>query len=491
MTLANAAKQIAADPEAQYQALQRSLRRRKGFGLLFVQASPAKASEILQRLQKDLPQKTIGTLVLDQPITNLYNLVAQRPDLADLNILVIQGIEKSLEADIKPGYGGEGDYYNLDTVPPLLSHLNQQRDNFRDHFGHLCFVFVVPPFALKYLIRRAADFFDWQSAIFTFADAHTEERQIQTQIPQIEVIENIDLHLIQFFESNAKYEAGDYEGAIACFDAALALKPDYHEALNNKGVVLASLNRYEAAIACFDAALVLNPDKCKALYNKGIALGNLGQHEAAITCFDAALAFNPNYHEAQTGKGIALGDLGQYEAAITAYDAALTIKPDLHDALVNKGITLVNFGQYEAAIACYDTALALKPDLHDAQTGKGIALGHLGQYEAAITAYDAALTIKPDEYAAWDSKGYAFARQGRFDEAITCFDKAIAINPQHANAIYNKAFAISRLNNLDEALTLLQEAIALDPKYRDLAKTDTDLDSIRPDEQFKALLEGE
>ena len=170
MILANVAKQIAADPEAQYQALQRSLRRRKGFGLLFIQASPAKAQELLQRLQKDLPQKTIGTLTLTEPITNLYNLVAERPDLADLNILFIQGIEKSLEADMKPGYGGEGDYYNPNTVPPLLRHLNQQRENFRDHFGHLCFVVLLPSSALDYVIHWAPDFFDWRSGLVRLAE---------------------------------------------------------------------------------------------------------------------------------------------------------------------------------------------------------------------------------------------------------------------------------------------------------------------------------
>ncbi|MBW4484532.1 MAG: tetratricopeptide repeat protein [Tildeniella torsiva UHER 1998/13D] len=458
MTLANAAKQIAADPEAQYQALQRSLRRRKGFGLLFVQASPAKASDILQRLRNDLPQKNIGTLVLDQPITNLYNLVAQRPDLANLNILVVQGLEKSLEADIKPGYGGEGDYYNLDTVPPLLSHLNQQRDNFRDHFGHLCFVFVVPPFALKYLIRRAADFFDWQSAIFTFADAHGEERQIQTQISQGEETENSNLQaLINVLEGNAKYEAGDYDEAIAAYAAALTLKPDYLDALHNKGVALGNLGQHEAAIACYDAALVLKPDDLDALHNKGVALGNLGQYEAAIACYDAALA----------------------------------LKPDYHEALYNKGNALYDLEQYDAAIACYDAALEIKSDYQDALNSKGNALGNLGRYEAAITYFDAVLIIKPDDFSSWDSKGYALAKAERFSEAVKCFDKAIETNPQYANAIYNKAFAVSRTHNLDEALELLQRAIALDPKYRNMARTDTDFDPIRADERFQALVEGE
>lgn len=459
MTLAKTAKQIAADPEAQYQALQRSLRRRKGFGLLFVQASPAKAQELLQRLQKDLPQKTIGTLTLTKPITNFHNLVAERPDLADLNILFIQGIEKSLEADIKPGYGGEGDYYNLDTVPPLLSHLNQQRDNFRDHFGHLCFVFVVPPFALKYLIRRAADFLDWQSAIFTFADEYSSEHQVPIPSALSDETRSIGWQqaLIFYFQGDASYKNGDYDAAIVAYDQAIRIKPDFRE----------------------------------ALYNKGIALRRLGQYEAAIAAYDQALAIKPNDHKALYNKGVALDELGQYDEAVAVFDQALALKPDYYEALNNKGVSLGKLGQYEAAIAVFDQALALKPDKHEALYNKGIALSNLGQYEAAIAAYDQALAIKPDDYGTWDNKGYALATQGYFDEAIACLDKAVAINPQHANAIYNKAYVVSRLGTLDEALVLLQKAIALDPKYRAMAKTDTDFDLIRHDERFRALVEGE
>ncbi|QQE65086.1 hypothetical protein GFS31_17710 [Leptolyngbya sp. BL0902] len=496
MTLAKTAKQIAADPEAQYQALRRSLRRRKGFGLLFIQASPAKAQELLQRLQTDLPQKTIGTLTLTEPITNLYNLVAERPDLADLNILFIQGIEKSLEADIKPGYGGEGDYYNLDTLPPLLSHLNQQRDNFRDHFGHLCFVFVVPPFALKYFLRRAADFLDWRSAIFTFADTHAEERKIQARIQVAQGEETKDSNLqalIYFLQGNAQNETGDYKKAIASYDAAAAVAviPEFHGLINNnKGIVLEILGQHEAAISCYDAALTINPNNHEALNNKANTLSNLGYYEAAITTYDAALAIKPDLHEALNNKGIALEKLGQYEAAIAAYDQVLAIKPDKHNALYNKGIALDHLGQYESAIAAFDQALAIEPDDHEALNNKGIALGKLGQHEAAIATFDQALAIEPDYHEAWDSKGYALAMKGCFDEAIICFDKAIEINPQYANAIYNKAFTVSRTCNLDEALELLRWAIALDPKYRTMAKTDTDFDPIRHDDRFRALVEG-
>jgi hypothetical protein len=79
-------------------------------------------------------------------------------------------LEKSLEPYIKPGYGGEGEYYNLNTVPKILSHLNQRREGFRDNFSNICFVLILPLFAIKFFIRRAPDFFDWSSGVFEFPD---------------------------------------------------------------------------------------------------------------------------------------------------------------------------------------------------------------------------------------------------------------------------------------------------------------------------------
>jgi predicted O-linked N-acetylglucosamine transferase (SPINDLY family) len=55
------------------------------------------------------------------------------------------------------------------------------------------------------------------------------------------------------------YELKRYEEAIAHYDKALSLKPDYHEAWSNKGVTLNDLKRYEEAIAHYDKALSLKP----------------------------------------------------------------------------------------------------------------------------------------------------------------------------------------------------------------------------------------
>ena len=52
----------------------------------------------------------------------------------------------------------------------------------------------------------------------------------------------------------------------------LAIKPDYVDALNNKGWTLSKIKKYNEAIECYDKALRINPDKELALNNKELNL---------------------------------------------------------------------------------------------------------------------------------------------------------------------------------------------------------------------------
>jgi len=181
----------------------------------------------------------------------------------------------------------------------------------------------------------------------------------------------------------------------------LAIMPNEYLAdffLYKLGSSFYELDQFEAAIAAYDAALEIKADKDEALNNKGVALGNLGRYEAAIAAFDAALALKADSHEALYNKGIALFNLGRYEAAIAAYDAALAIQSDDHAALNNKGGTLGKLGRYEAAIAAYDAALAIKSDKHEALYNKACCYGLQSQVGPALENLERAIQLSPDEY---------------------------------------------------------------------------------------------
>jgi tetratricopeptide (TPR) repeat protein len=434
MILANPTQKQDVSRKELYKALLRSLRRRKGFGLVFVQCSPGEAKRLLPQLVADLPQKNIGVLELTESIDNLYEKIFERPDCKSLNILFIQGLEKSLESDIKPGYGGDGDYYNLSSVPRILSHLNQQRERFRDNFGDICFVFILPEFAIKYFIRRAPDFFDWGTGVFELPDESLKlSPSLQNTIIKESEIEKVSC------KDELSFEDG---------------KNQYQKYFD-LGCRLSQLGHYEGAIANFDKALQFKPDSHEALYNLGYVHGQLGHYAAELASYNEALRFKRDFHEAWYNRGYVLGQFGQYEAAIASYDKALQFKPDKHEAWNNRGYALGQLGQYEAAIASYDKALQLNPDPPETWIQRGIVLFYLGDYEAAIASHDKVLQLKPDHPEAWYQKACCYAKQTKLELA---------------------------LENLKKALEYSTD------EYREMVKIDPNFDSIRDNERFQALI---
>jgi tetratricopeptide (TPR) repeat protein len=295
---------------------------------VFVQCSPAEGTELIYRVQEDLYDKKIAVLKLTEPIDNLYDLVANLGDRNDLNILFIQGLEKSLEPYIKPGYGGDGDYYNLDTVPPILSHLNQRREIFRDRLSNICLIFILPLFAIKYIIRRAPDFFDWGSGVFELSNDSLNQFGVMQKGKYLTNITNSNSCYIQigvvFFSKSINNNVGTYnekrEQRIPRTKYQENLKSQKYEPISfeelneseswiKRGNVLLGVRRYEEAIERYERAIRLNPDSCEAWNFLGIALLQLGRYQESIASFDKALEINPDYQEAKTNRDIALKEL--------------------------------------------------------------------------------------------------------------------------------------------------------------------------------------
>src|SRR5262245_51729587 len=63
----------------------------------------------------------------------------------------------------------------------------------------------------------------------------------------------------------------DYDRALADFDKAIQLKPDYADAYNNRGEAYLDKGDKERAFADFDKAIQLKPDYADAYNNRGKA----------------------------------------------------------------------------------------------------------------------------------------------------------------------------------------------------------------------------
>ena len=78
------------------------------------------------------------------------------------------------------------------------------------------------------------------------------------------------------------------DDALASYDEALALKPDYPEAFYNRGIALQGLNRLDDALASYDKALALKLDFAEVFNNRGNALQELRRFDEALSSYDQA-----------------------------------------------------------------------------------------------------------------------------------------------------------------------------------------------------------
>ncbi|MDJ1182241.1 tetratricopeptide repeat protein [Roseofilum casamattae] len=385
---------VVADPEEEYDALVRSLEWTEGFGLFFIRCSPAKIPELLANLQQDLPQKRMEIVELDRPIDNIYSMVADLTATNEVDVIVIRGLEESFVDYIKPGYGGDGEYYKLDSVPRVLGHLNLQRERFRDELN-ICLIFFVPLFGLKYFIRRAPDFYDWRSGTFEFL---TDKERLQEEVQRA-----LDEHKTLEQYANLLPE----ERRKEFLEIQELLEDDRHSS-------------DDAAQLWFKSALLLDTN---------------GKHQEALPFYDRALEIQPNKHEAWYNRGVALHDLRRYEEAIESYDRSLEIKPDKVEAWDARGIALRKLGRYTEAIVCYDKALHYKPDFSEAWHNRGVSLLALGNYSEALQSFARALQITPNYGAALYNSACAYSLMGQPNEAFDNLEKAIAIDAQKYVAI--------------------------------------------------------
>ena len=323
----------------EYEALVETIRFNEGFSLLFAECSPAQGTKIMEKIRLDIPEKRADVLRLDKTIYHFYNRVKELPNLKEIDILFVTGLAYSLyqyEDEMKERGWDNNEIISISRrgVPPVLINLNQQRERFRDDFD-ICFVFLLPRFAIDYLIKRAPDFFDWRSGLFRFPmDKESFDKGY------LEVCEKKLEDYIEFTRQERKFE---WVRIKSLLDEDLLPVGQKADLLVRKASLDRKFQQNEEAILTCDEALKIEPNDYKAWDNKGSALINLERYKEAVATFEKALEIKPDFHEAWHNKGIALGILERDEEAVAAYEKALEIKPDFHYAWNGKGIALENF----------------------------------------------------------------------------------------------------------------------------------------------------
>ncbi len=115
---------------------------------------------------------------------------------------------------------------------------------------------------------------------------------------------------------------GQWDRAIADYDEAIRLKPDFVFAFNNRGNAYYYKGQLDRAIADFSNAIRLNPGLAEAFGNRGNVYRKKGQFDRAIKDYDKAIHLNPGSAQIFADRGLAYEKKGELTQALRDFKRA-------------------------------------------------------------------------------------------------------------------------------------------------------------------------
>jgi tetratricopeptide (TPR) repeat protein len=238
-----------------------------------------------------------------------------------------------------------------------------------------------------------------------------------------------------YLDDATRYLTG-YEADIAA-GRARAGDSSHATAHYNLGVALAAKGEGDRALAEYDRAVELKPDFLDAHFNAGELLAKQGKTDKALARYRRALKVDPSYVKVLNNVGILCADAGRLDEAVRHYRKALGSTPDHLDVLNNLGNALVRMKRADEAVMHFRRALEQSPD--DARThyNLGAALDAQSRYADAAAAYGRAVRLDPKHAVAHNNLGVDLARLGKLDEAEKSIRRAMELDPAYEPAKNN------------------------------------------------------
>lgn len=103
------------------------------------------------------------------------------------------------------------------------------------------------------------------------------------------------------FRGYAYYTKRDYDRAIANYDEAVALNPNYALAYSQRGIAYGMKTGWDSAIRDWTKAIELNGNDADSYRLRGDAYQRKGNNKQAIADYCKALEIRPPHEAAKTG----------------------------------------------------------------------------------------------------------------------------------------------------------------------------------------------
>lgn len=327
-----------------------------------------------------------------------------------------------------------------------------------------------------------------------------------------------------FRQAAAYTQQGKYEEAVLKYKAALKLRPEAPEALNNLAVMYYELRKYPDALDLASKIWQSHPELKSAALIAGLSAVQCKQPNRAIAPLETLLASDPSNRDALLGLASAHLALNEFAEAARVYDRETGYVPSdatawyglaicyeqmaesasrqlanmpggagyskrlLAEYLQSTGDSkLANeaFGEFQVlssasspdAFQQYETARGLAgksrdafehlikvaPDSWQAAIFLGDVARQHGDLVSAIAHYKRAASEQPTSPAPLLGLGTAYWEMGDFEQASSYLQRTLALNPDAKQALFELANIAVRRHHEKDAIPLLKRYLAAQP----------------------------
>jgi tetratricopeptide (TPR) repeat protein len=310
--------------------------------------------------------------------------------------------------------------------------------------------------------------------------------------------------------------------AIAAFQEATRHDPEYARAwaalggaYGLKGDFLGIPDMVHQSIEIERRAVSIDPDLADAHMWLGGSLLRIGRTDEAIIEIQEALRLDPDNGQAYQGLARAYWvGRGDFKSAIPLFERAITLNPEAGYSYLQLALLLAWEGQLDRAEEICRRAVELQEQYISGNLGLQIVgahsrLGYVhylrGNYDEALREYERELAfVGAGDHALRDRTqlelnikiGAVYLRQERRDEAerrfgraLKSFDSRVANGADDPFTRYYVACLYALRGEGDRALESLERVAAIYPRLTAArARVDVDLESLRDDRRFRALI---
>jgi serine/threonine protein kinase/tetratricopeptide (TPR) repeat protein len=223
--------------------------------------------------------------------------------------------------------------------------------------------------------------------------------------------------------------------------------------------------------------------------------GSKANIEGADTASRKALDLGPDIAEAHAARALALSLSKQYDEAQREFETAIRLNPKLYEAHYFYARASFQQGKHEEAVRQFEEASRVRPDEYQAALLLQLPYHALGRHDDAKAALRRGLVVAekhleldPDDARALYLGAGALSQLGERKRSVEWAARALAVDPEDSGVLYNVACAYALAGETHAALDCLEKAIHNGFGHREWIEHDSDLNSLRQDPRFEALL---